>query len=70
MLFMFKYLLHNDVGALIVKNGPQAVGVSSSFWIQAEVQGHKNGGEFVPEFFFILQLKKNIPVNVKSSLVK
>lgn len=50
-----KYLLFNYVGGLIVEDGPQAVGVSCSVWIQAEVQGHINGGEFIPEVFLILQ---------------
>ncbi len=56
-----KYLLLNYVGGLIVEDGPQAVGVSCSFWIQAEVQGHINGGEFIPEVFLILQSNKHIP---------
>lgn len=52
------YLLFNDVGGLIVEDGPEAIGVSCSFGIQAEVQGHINGGEFIPEVFLILQSNK------------
>lgn len=54
-----KHLLFNHVGGLIVEDGPQAVGVSRCFWVQAEVQGHINGGKFIPEFFLILYLKKH-----------
>lgn len=52
------YLLLYNAGGLVVEDGPQAMGVRGSFWVQAEVQGHKNGGEFIPEFFLILQVKK------------
>ena len=57
---MSKYLLLDNAGGLIVEDGPEAVGVSCSFWIQAEVQGHINGGEFIPEVFLLLQANKDI----------
>ena len=53
-----QYLLLDHAGGLIVEDRPQPVGVSCSFWIQAEVQGHINGGEFIPELFLILQTKE------------
>lgn len=55
VLCTLMYLLLIQVGGLIVEDGPQAVGVSCSFGIQAEVQGYINGGEFIPEFLLILQ---------------
>lgn len=55
---MPSYLLLNNVGGLVVEDGLQAIGVGGSFWVQAEVQGHKNGGEFIPEFFLTLKVKK------------
>lgn len=65
---MLKHLLLNDVGGLIVEDGPQAMGVSSSFWIQAEVEGHKNRGEFISEVLLLLQLQKHIAVDLKPLL--
>lgn len=56
---MSKYLLLNYMNVVIVKDGPQAVGVSCSIWIQAEVQGNKNRGEFIPEVLLILHTKKH-----------
>lgn len=53
-----RYLLLDHAGGLIVEDRPQPVGVCCSFWIQAEVQGHINGGEFIPELFLILQTKE------------
>lgn len=63
------YLLLYNIGGLVVEDGPQAMGVRGSFWVQAEVQGHKNGGEFIPEFFLILQVKKThgrVYINTRS----
>lgn len=62
---MLKHLLLNDVGGLIVEDGLQAMGVSGRLWIQAEVEGHKNRGEFIPELLLLLQLQKHIAVYVK-----
>lgn len=52
------HLLFNHVGRLVVEDGPQAVRVSWRLWVQGEVQGHINGGKFVPEVFLILHRKQ------------
>lgn len=73
LLVKSNYLLLNDIGGLIVEDGSQAVGVSGSFWIQANVQGHKYGGELVPEVFFTLQSEKKKTfsgVNVRNGLTQ
>ena len=53
------YLLLDHGGGLIVEDGTQAAGVGCSARIQAEVQGHVDGGELIPEVLIILQPKKH-----------
>lgn len=52
--------MFNDVGGLIVEDGPQAVGVGSSIGVHGVVEGYVNGGEFIPEVFLILWGKKGL----------
>lgn len=58
-LCALEYLLFNDVGGLIVEDGSKAMGVCCCFWIQTVVEGHIDGGEFIPELLLTLKSDKH-----------
>lgn len=59
-----KYLLFDELGTLVVDDGAQAMGVSGSPRVEAEVEGDVDGGELIPKLLLILHTVKSLPLGL------